>query len=84
MVVYADPPNACGEIKKPPNNTDLPNYTDTWIVLAARYNCTFDIKVRMAQKAGYDAIIVHNVNSNELGKRTLKNPSKFPYYRIFL
>lgn len=64
MVVYADPPTACHEIQGPPNNT---SYEGNWIALIARYECKFEIKVRMAQKAGYDAAIIHNVNSNELG-----------------
>lgn len=65
MVVYADPPTACHKIQAPPNNT---KYNGNWIVLIRRYNCSFEIKVRMAQQAGYDAAIVHNVNGNELGK----------------
>jgi len=68
MVVYADPPAACQRINSPPNNT---NYNHDWIVLIRRYNCSFEIKVRMAQEAGYDAAIIHNVNSNELGKLIL-------------
>lgn len=66
MVVYADPPTACHKIQPPPNDTDYINVN--WIVLIRRYNCSFEIKVRMAQEAGYDAAIIHNVNSNELGK----------------
>ncbi|XP_015587780.1 E3 ubiquitin-protein ligase RNF13 [Cephus cinctus] len=63
LVVYADPPTACNETKPPPNDT---GYNDNWILLIARFNCTFERKVRMAQQAGYDAVIVHNVNSDEL------------------
>ena len=65
MIVYSDPPFACHDIKEPPNIT---GYNGNWIVLVSRYNCSFEIKVRMAQKAGYDAVIIHNVNSDELGK----------------
>lgn len=64
MVVYAEPPTACHEIQGPPNST---SYIGNWIALIARYNCSFERKVRMAQKAGYDAVIIHNVNSNKLG-----------------
>ncbi|KZC05093.1 E3 ubiquitin-protein ligase RNF13, partial [Dufourea novaeangliae] len=71
MVVYADPPTACHEIMHPPNAT---NYNGNWIALIARYNCSFQIKVRMAQKAGYDAAIIHNVNSNELEPMSAKDP----------
>ncbi|XP_020278149.1 E3 ubiquitin-protein ligase RNF13-like [Pseudomyrmex gracilis] len=71
MVVYADPPHACQKIQPPPNDTD---YKGNWIVLIRRYNCTFEIKVRMAQEAGYDAAIIHNVNSNELEPMSAKDP----------
>ncbi|XP_076246979.1 E3 ubiquitin-protein ligase RNF13 isoform X2 [Calliopsis andreniformis] len=71
MVVYADPPTACHEIQGPPNIT---NYNGNWIALIARYNCSFEIKVRMAQKAGYDAAIIHNVNSNDLESMSAKDP----------
>ncbi|CAK9832125.1 E3 ubiquitin-protein ligase RNF13 [Anthophora retusa] len=71
MVVYAEPPTACHEIQGPPNDT---NYHGHWIALIARNNCTFERKVRMAQKAGYDAAIIHNVNSNELEPMSAKDP----------
>lgn len=64
-MIYADPPQACGDIRGPPNNTKYSG--NNWIVLIARLNCSFEDKIRNAQKAGYDAAIVHNVNSNELG-----------------
>lgn len=68
MLVYADPPTACEDIKPSPNIT---NYTDNWIVLIARYNCSFEAKIRAAQRAGYSGAIVHNVDSNELGNAFL-------------
>ncbi|KAL6429292.1 hypothetical protein ACFW04_008182 [Cataglyphis niger] len=71
MAVYANPPSACQKIQSPPNITD---YNGNWIVLIRRYNCSFEIKVRMAQEAGYDAVIVHNVNSNELEPMSAKDP----------
>lgn len=71
MIVYSDPPTACHKIQAPPNNTD---YAGNWIVLIRRYNCSFEIKVRMAQEAGFDAAIVHNVNSNELEPMSAKDP----------
>ncbi|XP_066581951.1 E3 ubiquitin-protein ligase RNF13-like [Prorops nasuta] len=63
MVVYADPPTACQPIQPPPNDT---NHNGNWIALIARFDCSFEIKVRMAQQAGFDVAIVHNVNSNKL------------------
>lgn len=71
MVVYADPPTACHGMQKPPNGT---NYNGNWIALIARQNCSFEIKIRMAQQAGYDAAIIHNVNSNELEPMSAKDP----------
>ncbi|OAD47015.1 E3 ubiquitin-protein ligase RNF13 [Eufriesea mexicana] len=71
MVVYADPPTACHEIQSPPNST---NYHGNWIALIVRYNCNFERKVRIAQKAGYDAVIIHNVNSNELEPMQAEDP----------
>ncbi|XP_012526293.1 E3 ubiquitin-protein ligase RNF13 [Monomorium pharaonis] len=71
MVVYSDPPTACRKIQPPPNDTD---YNSNWIVLIRRYNCSFELKVRMAQEAGYDAAIIHNVNSNELEPMSAKDP----------
>ncbi|KAG5325222.1 RNF13 ligase, partial [Pseudoatta argentina] len=70
MVVYADPPTACHKIQAAPNN----NTTGNWIALIRRYNCSFEIKIRMAQEAGYDAAIIHNVNSNELEPMSAKDP----------
>lgn len=71
MVVYADPPTACLEIQGPPNST---TYNGNWIALIARYNCSFERKVRIAQKAGYDAAIIHNVDSNEIEPMQAKDP----------
>lgn len=70
MIVYADPPFACSNVKVPPS---VPDYDGKWILLVARLNCTFEIKVRMAQTAGYDAVIVHNVNSEELEPMSAKD-----------
>jgi E3 ubiquitin-protein ligase RNF13 len=61
----AKPEEACSSIQKPP---DFPNYFGNWVVLIRRYGCSFEDKVRIAQHANYSAVIVHNVNSSELGK----------------
>ena len=62
-MAYAEPPTACHAIAGPPSDT---NYDGAWIALIARFNCSFEVKVRMAQQAGYDAAIIHNVNESEL------------------
>lgn len=63
--MMADPAQACSDIREPP---DYPNFLGNWIVLIQRYGCSFEEKVRAAQHANYNAAIVHNVNSSELGK----------------
>ncbi|XP_012284933.1 E3 ubiquitin-protein ligase RNF13 isoform X2 [Orussus abietinus] len=81
MVVYSDPPLGCQEIKPPPN---VSNFEGNWIVLIARFNCSFAIKVRMAQQAGYDAAIVHNVNSNELVPMSAEDPVGITIPSVFV
>lgn len=81
MVVYSNPPTACQGIQGPPNDT---NYDGNWIVLIKRYNCSFEIKVRMAQKAGYDAAIIHNVESNELEPMSAKDPLGISIPSVFV
>ncbi|XP_075236649.1 E3 ubiquitin-protein ligase RNF13-like isoform X2 [Lycorma delicatula] len=72
LAVYADPPEACTPIAPPPSN--VTNYTGRWAVIIKRYNCSFDAKVRAAQKANYQFAIVHNVNSSDLEAMSSENP----------
>ncbi|XP_076975649.1 E3 ubiquitin-protein ligase ZNRF4 [Tamandua tetradactyla] len=58
----AKPPNACQPIESP----RLPNASLGAIALIRRYDCTFDLKVLHAQRAGFGAAIVHNVRSDHL------------------
>lgn len=64
-VQVANPSSACTPIEEPPFPT---NSSYLWFVLIERNPCSFEIKVRNAQKAGYQAAIVYNVgppsNSN--------------------
>lgn len=65
FVVYAEPATACQDIRPPPPLNITTDYN--MIVLIARMNCSFETKIRTAQRAGYDAAIVHNVGSDDLG-----------------
>ena len=60
------PANACHPIEAP----RLGNRSLGAITLIRRYNCTFDLKVLNAQRAGFEAAIIHNVHSDDLVSMT--------------
>ncbi|XP_006110589.2 E3 ubiquitin-protein ligase RNF167-like [Pelodiscus sinensis] len=62
-LIEAVPANACQPIRGPPAGS---NASATFIVLISRYDCPLGVKILHAQQAGYQAAIVHNVNSEKL------------------
>ncbi|KAH0625833.1 hypothetical protein JD844_034131 [Phrynosoma platyrhinos] len=62
-LVEAKPANACHPIRAPPPSNGS---SVAFVALIQRYDCSFTAKVLQAQKAGYHAAIIHNVNSQAL------------------
>lgn len=87
ILVNAEPPDGCTNALAPPP-TDIENDTGKWVVLIPRYNevrnCTFEDKVRMGQAKGYDAVVVHNVNSNQLIPMSAKNSTGINIPSVFV
>ena len=68
-MVVAQPLYACGKIERPPNVS----FNTNWIALIQRTpsiigNCSFDLKVYNAQRAGFNAVIIFNSESDNLIK----------------
>uniref|UniRef100_A0A670XNY2 PA domain-containing protein n=1 Tax=Pseudonaja textilis TaxID=8673 RepID=A0A670XNY2_PSETE len=78
-LIEAKPANACQPINAPPltNSTSV-----TYVALIQRNDCSFTTKVLHAQQAGYQAAVIHNVNSQALvtmlGKEDLKHQVNIP------
>ncbi|XP_047507017.1 E3 ubiquitin-protein ligase RNF13 [Pieris napi] len=81
FLVVGEPANGCGVMTKPPIDE---NFTGNWIVLVARYNCSFEVKVRNAQAAGFHCVIVHNVNSSDLETMSASNPMGIDIPSVFV
>uniref|UniRef100_A0A182K9Q1 RING-type domain-containing protein n=1 Tax=Anopheles christyi TaxID=43041 RepID=A0A182K9Q1_9DIPT len=74
----ADPPDGCTEMRP------APNVTSKFAVVIARYNCSFEVKVRNAQQAGYAMVIVHNVGSNDLEHMSANHPQDLLIPSVFV
>lgn len=78
--VRANPTDGCSELDPPPENVTLSRFA----VIIARYNCSFEDKVRNAQKAGYAAVIVHNVGSNDLERMSANHAEDILIPSVFI
>lgn len=75
-------------ISKPEDACKLPQPAPAnatkWVLIVARYNCKFADKVRNAQKMGYDAVIVYNVNSSALEVMSANNADDIIIPSVFV
>lgn len=78
--VRANPTDGCTELDPPPENVTLSRFA----VIIARYNCSFEDKIRNAQKAGYAAVIVHNVGSNDLERMSANHAEDILIPSVFI
>ncbi|XP_071439962.1 E3 ubiquitin-protein ligase RNF13-like isoform X2 [Hetaerina americana] len=81
MLVYANPEDACKPMDEPPRHK---LYSGKWFVLIKRYGCKFEDKVMNAMLAGYDAAIVHNVNSSSLEPMPANHQTNITIPSIFV
>lgn len=84
--VRAIPIDGCSEMVGPPENvTSMGSAVPArFVVIIARYNCSFEDKVRNAQKAGYVAVIVHNVGSNDLERMSANHAEDIIIPSVFI
>lgn len=78
--VRAFPTDGCSELDPPPENVTMSRFA----VIIARYNCSFEDKIRNAQKAGYAAVIVHNVGSNDLERMSANHAEDILIPSVFI
>lgn len=85
--VRADPYDGCSDMAGPPENVTSVGSIGVptrFAVIIARYNCSFEVKVRNAQKAGYVAVIVHNVGSNDLERMSANHAEDIMIPSVFI
>ncbi|XP_058824750.1 E3 ubiquitin-protein ligase RNF13 [Topomyia yanbarensis] len=85
--IQADPVDGCTTLVGPPENiTSMVGIggPTRFAVIIARYNCSFEDKVRNAQKAGFAAVIVHNVGSNDLERMSANHAEDIIIPSVFI
>lgn len=64
--VQAEPSNGCKPMEEAPRNFTVHGNTPRFAAVISRGDCTFADKVRNAQNASFDAVIVYNKDSDAL------------------
>lgn len=85
--VRAEPYDGCSTMVGPPDNVTSMGTIGVptrFVVIVARYNCSFEVKVRNAQNAGYAAVIVHNVGSNDLERMSANHADDIMIPSVFI
>ena len=77
-VVMSEPEDGCSQMIPPPEEAE--NSTMKWFALVKRFPCPFSRKVQNAREAGYDGIIVYNIET--VTKRNL-SVAHFPAFNKF-
>lgn len=82
--VRAVPYDGCSAMDGPPENVSEIGVPTRFAVIIARYNCSFEEKIRNAQKAGFVAVIVHNVGSNDLERMSANHAEDIIIPSVFI
>ncbi|KAL1449923.1 hypothetical protein WDU94_002393 [Cyamophila willieti] len=72
----AEPSDGCSPMEAAPDSS--------FIVIISRGNCSYEVKVRNAQDANYSAVIVHNVQSNDLVPMYYENSTGIEIPAVFV
>lgn len=81
-----DPPESggCSKINPPPGTDSMKK----WILLVPRYNnftnCSFEQKIRIAQAASFSAVIVYNIDSDNLIPMAASNSTGINIPSVFV
>ncbi|XP_061396974.1 E3 ubiquitin-protein ligase Godzilla [Musca vetustissima] len=85
FAVPAEPNDACGKIAKPPHMAGYPsNAKFAAIIQRGGVDCTFELKVRNAQAAAFDAVVIYNNMSDDLEHMSAQNSSGIMIPAVFV
>ncbi|XP_005178541.1 E3 ubiquitin-protein ligase Godzilla isoform X2 [Musca domestica] len=86
FAVPAVPSDACDKIAPPPtHNLGYPsNAKYAAIIQRGGVDCTFELKVRNAQAARFDAVVIYNNNSDDLEHMSAQNSSGIMIPSVFV